>query len=105
MKSPCISFYNGAWVVDEDFTVQGITVPKDFQSDLASIPRILWSIYPPFGTYQTGAIVHDYLYTYKTVDRRLADYTFIVIMKEDGVDVFTRHLFYTAVRMFGWLYY
>jgi len=37
-----------------------ILVPVGFASDGASVPRILWSIYPPFGKYLEAAIVHDW---------------------------------------------
>ena len=102
---PELTFNNGKWKIHEDFYVNGITVPKDFETDLASIPRILWGIYPPFGKYQTGAIVHDYLYTSKSVDRKEADYIFLVIMKNDGVNIFTRKIFYLTVRLFGGINY
>jgi hypothetical protein len=96
---------NGKWVVEESFTVNEFTIPQGFETDLASTPRILWSIFPPFGKYLRGAVVHDYLYTYRTVDRKTADKTFFIIMKKDGVHFLVAHTFYFAVRIFGFLKY
>lgn len=39
-----------------------IVVPEGFITDFASIPRFLWSIYPPTGRYQEAAVIHDWLY-------------------------------------------
>ena len=36
-------------------------VEKGFITDFASIPRIFWSIYPPFGRYTKSAVLHDRL--------------------------------------------
>ncbi len=37
-----------------------VTVERGFESDGASVPRAMWSIYPPFGRYLEAAVVHDY---------------------------------------------
>jgi hypothetical protein len=37
-------------------------VPAGRITDLASVPRILWAIYPPFGRYTRAAVIHDDLY-------------------------------------------
>ncbi len=59
------------WVLREDMkfemvlnegTRASITVPKGFVTDLASTPRRVWALYPPFGKYLSASIVHDYLY-------------------------------------------
>jgi hypothetical protein len=47
-------------VYETEFGV--ITIPAGFVTDFASIPRFLWSIYPPTGRYQEAAVVHDWLY-------------------------------------------
>lgn len=39
-----------------------IVVPAGFVTDLASIPRLVWSFYPPDGPWVKSAIVHDFLY-------------------------------------------
>lgn len=77
------------------------TVPANFETDLASIPRVFWSIYPPFGKYIRAAIVHDYLYRETSIPENTCDFFFYELMKADGVDLFTRFVFYLFVRGFG----
>lgn len=96
------------WELLEDYyyEVNGyiIKVPKGFITDLASVPRIFWSIFPPFGDYTAAAIVHDYLYSKENntgINRTLADKIFLFIMKELGVCLFKRTAMYKAVRIFG----
>lgn len=38
-----------------------IIVPGGFISDLATVPRIFWTIFPRDGDYERAAVVHDYL--------------------------------------------
>lgn len=86
-----------------------IHVKKHFQSDFASVPRFLWSIFPPFGKYSIASLVHDFLYTIEgsmqISGRKEADDIFLEIMTEDKVPFFTRMLFYAAVRLFGAKHY
>lgn len=42
-----------------------IVVPPGFVTDLASVPRAVWSFYPPDGPWAKAAIIHDFLYTTK----------------------------------------
>jgi hypothetical protein len=78
-----------------------VTVLSGFQTDLASIPRFLWSIYPPFGKYTNAAIVHDWLYTFQPCTRAQADDVLLEAMEVCGVSWFTRNVIYYNVRMFG----
>lgn len=38
-----------------------VYVPKRFKTDFASVPRIFWYLFPPWGKYGKAAVVHDYL--------------------------------------------
>jgi putative uncharacterized protein FNV0804 len=81
-----------------------ITVPKGFITDLASVPRSFWIIFPPFGKYTPAAVIHDFLYSkYNTtgINRTLSDKIFLHIMKELGVGFLKRNAMYRAVRLFG----
>ena len=104
MKIELLYSGNNTWCVGREYTRCGVSVPKGFVTDLASTPRLLWSIYPPFGDYINAAVVHDYLYSIK-FPRDSADKTLRRILKRDGVPFITRWCFYTAVRLFGWLNY
>lgn len=82
-------------------------VPKDFDTDLASIPRIAWSIMSPsHSSLIRPAIVHDWLYR-KTCDfsRRQTDLILYHMLINDGVSHFRATIMYYAVRTFGWNYY
>ena len=50
-----------------------VRVELGFQTDLASIPRFLWAVLPPFGRYTNAALVHDWLYTFQPCTRAQAD--------------------------------
>jgi len=75
-------------------------VPQGFRTDFASIPRILWGIYPPHrNDYRSAAIIHDWLLVSGVVPRMKADIIFRKAMAASGVGVFTRRLFYIAVTI------
>lgn len=51
----------------EDWVLQladGLTIiiPAGFETDGASVPRLLWFLMPPFGVLLKGAILHDFGY-------------------------------------------
>jgi hypothetical protein len=79
-----------------------LTIPAGFETDLASVPRILWPFFPPYGFHLRAAIVHDYLYARRTiVDRGRADAIFLAIMLRYGVRPWRARAMYLAVRLFG----
>ena len=95
------------WLVAQDFqyvTDAGITISisKGLKTDLASTPRIVWNIYPPFGLYTGAAVVHDDLYTKGLFDRATCDGILLEAMRTEGVSWISRYIIYDAVRMFGW---
>lgn len=99
---PLVYIDKNKWVtVDVYHITENLRVPKGFETDLTSVPRIFWSIYPPFGKYQTAAIVHDYLYRCTDLPKLECDYYFYQEMKKAGVSLFTRFLFYSLVLVFG----
>lgn len=81
-----------------------ITVAKYFVTDFASIPRIpgLWFIFPPMGRYAAAAIIHDFLYVTQTRPRVEADYIFFEAMGALRVNIVTRCILWSAVRVGGW---
>ncbi len=82
-----------------------VRVPKGFVSDYATIPRFLWSIFPPHGYSRKAAVVHDFLYTCPDCPRVIADAVFLSAMRECGVPPWRRGLMYAAVRLFGWAFW
>jgi hypothetical protein len=84
-----------------------ITVPSGFVSDGASVPRVFWSIFPPFGKYFKAAIIHDYLYSSENnaFNRVKSDYIFLEAMKETNVSFIIRYVIYNAVRIGGGIHF
>ena len=86
---------------------EALMIPKGFKTDLASIPRILWSIFPPQKSeFVTPSILHDYMYTirYKN-DRALADEVFYEAIKLKGASTITSLLMWSSLRLFGESHY
>lgn len=78
-----------------------ITVPGGTVTDLASTPRWIWSVLPPFGQYAKAAIVHDYLYQQAVGSKHYADRVFLEAMTVLGVPRWRRTVMYWMVRWFG----
>ena len=58
-----------AWYLDEDVEVSlswgdKLTIKKGYRFDGHSVPRILWTFFPPFGLDIYAALVHDFIYEY-----------------------------------------
>ena len=88
-----------------------IVVPRGFCTDGASIPKIFWNIFSPFGSYFSAALVHDFLYSkdsddlFPVQDRKQADLIFKEAMFNAGVGWITRETVFRAVRLGGWVSY
>ncbi len=78
-------------------------VPKNFKTDLASIPRPLWSfIAPQYTGFVAPAILHDYLYGCGNLgDRKWSDEVLYSALLTQEVSKYTAMKFYIAVRLFG----
>jgi len=98
----------------ENFDIEtkygNFTVPKDFISDLASIPRIVWNVCAPFDPgIREAALIHDWLYRTKdarfsngnSISRLMADEIFLDELRERGIGYCRRYEMYWVVRGFG----
>lgn len=75
------------------------TVPAGFLTDLASIPRPLWTLLGhPAGRYAQAAVLHDWLLEVAAVPRARADSIFLEAMEVLGVPRLQRRLMYLGVR-------
>lgn len=106
-------------VYESDLVEKPITVPGGFDTDLASIPRIVHPIIPVNGLHRLAAIVHDYLYYTKgklvydseqgtevvELTRKQCDQIFLEAMRCLGVAWWQRTAMYNAVRVGGWTYF
>ena len=97
----------GSFVLLRDYTRETsagpITVPKGFETDLASIPRQLRRQLPQWEGWTGAAIVHDYLYATQPdgITRQEADNIFHELMLADQVTIGRARRMYSAVREFG----
>ncbi|MEN6605901.1 MAG: DUF1353 domain-containing protein [Bryobacteraceae bacterium] len=84
-----------------------VRVPRGFITDFASIPRFLWPLLPPTGTYGKAAVVHDMLYRHPACvapactweEANLTLYEGMVAL---GVGWLTRHAIFWGVQLGGW---
>lgn len=90
------------WEVMEDFHKDIFVVKKGFITDLASIPRMLWGVIPPFGKWIPATVVHDWLYrTDNKYTRGEADFIMFSLLLDDDVSVALATIMYLGVRLFG----
>jgi hypothetical protein len=93
-----------------------ITAPRNFKTDLVSVPRFCWAIISPWDIAR-AAVIHDYLYSKiknrkETTSpsmlraiRKAADKVFLLAMKdtEPKVPDWKIYIAYYAVRIFGFM--
>jgi hypothetical protein len=99
------------WQLAEPFEYQvgfeghgalSVCVPAGFRTDLASVPRLFWYLFPPDGPYRKPAVIHDYLYSLAAgCPRFLADAILRDAMDRIGVRPRDQLLIYYAVRLCG----
>jgi hypothetical protein len=94
-----------SWELAEDFIQnldnETIKVPKSFKTNLASVPRLFWSIIPPFGKYSQASVIHDYLYFSKIYSKKESDKIFYKFMLQYGTYKWKAIVMYLAVKLFG----
>lgn len=82
-----------------------IIVNPGFITDFASVPRILWSILPPYDKYGKAAVIHDFCYGNVCFPRKECDYAFKVGMEVLKVPKWKIYVMWLGVRLFGWYVY
>lgn len=96
------------WMVISEFVYVSpritIHVPVGFETDFASIPRLLWR-WMSRTDKRIGkpSIIHDYIYRTPSIDftRQQADNELREAMKCVGANAFDRNVVYQAVRFGG----
>ncbi len=86
-----------------------VEVEAGFDTDYASVPRLLWGLYPPDGDYTPAAVIHDALYWHQAtrehggrpITRAQADAVFLEAMEAIGIPALRRSILYRAVRLRG----
>lgn len=78
-----------------------VIVPKGFETDFASVPRIPVAFWLFGGVAQEAAVVHDHLYSTGACSRKLADEVFAEASAACGVPAWRRGPMWLGVRLFG----
>ena len=104
------------WLLTDDLEFysdryKGVFIaPRGFQTDLASIPRFAWTIFPKVGKHDAGAVIHDAAYGHALVTRHMdrihavkdvADRLFLEGMIAEGVNQVSARTMYRIVSWFG----
>jgi len=120
---PSVRSGRSLWAVQREIKYQAgsdpaelIIVPAGFVTDLTSVPRAVWSFYPPDGPWVKAAVIHDFLYYTKgTGDwhgrvgisrplpytRKEADDILKEGMADRGIGSWEQGVIWTAVRVGG----
>lgn len=89
-------------VYESDLLGRTVTVPKDFRTDFASVPRLPFAFMVVGGRGARAAVVHDFLYSGGIdVTRETADEVFAEALKTSGYGALVVGLMYTGVRVGG----
>ena len=93
-----LSYYDKK--TDKDYEV-----PAGFYSDGASLSKVLWPIlgHPFNSDVREAAVLHDWFYYSGIVSRREADRMFRQAMKACGANFVKRYLYWSGVRLGGWV--
>lgn len=82
-------------------TFHEVIVPRGFVTDLASIPRVFWTLLRPDAEYAYAAIVHDYLYWAQDITKDSADHILKMSMEDLEVSRVDITAIFQAVQNFG----
>jgi hypothetical protein len=90
---------NDTYKILKDYSYKDVTVEKGYHTDGASVPRFLWSIWPPNrSTYLPAVVVHDYLCDKD--EYKKADTYFKEIMEILEINKITIWFFYNFVVIY-----
>lgn len=78
-----------------------ITVPVDFITDFASVPKMFHWIISPKGKHTKAAVIHDYCYETELYSKFKSDRIFLEAMKVLNVKLWKRIIMFSAVVGFG----
>lgn len=81
--------------------VNGHVVPAGFEFDGASVPRFMWSIFPPIGRYTSAALLHDYLLSVGDLSWKECTKEFDKELKNLGITTWRRVIMVAGVRLNG----
>lgn len=82
------------YYIGEKNSNRWVDVPAGYLTDGASVPRILWSLIPPWGQYGQCAAMHDYLCEWLMINEKQSDGTIkkIPILRKECDEIFYESL-------------
>jgi len=98
------------WLLTDDFTLGGVTVPCGFITDGVSTPLLLTFLVSTTGKAMEAAVIHDYLLSClpKGKSRASADRSFLKALLSTHVGYNRAMTLFYLVRLYGrfilWLY-
>lgn len=98
---------DGRWIVvapliyQSDLAKQTFIVPRGFQTDLASVPRLPLVFLLTGDTSRAASVVHDFLYSTHPVCRQIADGVLREASALTMVPAWRRWIMWAGVRVFG----
>jgi hypothetical protein len=95
------------FIVGEPGSTMIVDIPAGFETDLASIPRLLRWWLDRDGPWVQAAVVHDWLYSGAYLPRLIADYALwlgmgVAVAGVPRVGRLDRAVIYAGVRLGGW---
>lgn len=102
---------DGRWIVTQpliyqsDVAKQTFIVPRGFQTDMASVPRLPLVFLLAGDTSRQASVVHDFLYSTHTVSREVADSVLREASAVTQVPAWRRWIMWAGVRVFGGSYW
>ena len=88
-------------IYQSDLLRAPVTVPEDFVTDLASVPRLPVAYFLVGGIAHRAAVVHDWFYTSHEVSRAVADKILKEAAEADGASWWQAWLLWVGVRVGG----
>jgi hypothetical protein len=97
---------SGFWRLDHSIMYVsgrgGIRVPHGFVTDFASVPKLLWFIFPPTDPrYAEAAVLHDRLYEHHIMSRKDADGVLFEAARATGCTLWRAWCLWLGVRLGG----
>lgn len=84
-----------------------VIIPKGYEWDLASVPRLLQALFPPDSDAELAFLIHDYLYENRIISKEFADNEMFMWSKvlngtkKTSLRNLDNKLRYLAVKWFG----
>lgn len=103
--APWLSARSNKWALAEEWCVivdgRRWKVPAGYVTDLSSIPRLAWTLFPPsYSPARRAAVLHDWFYShgFRAATKAYADRVFRQMMIQEGAPRVVAWLFWAAVR-------